>query len=83
MSRDAARRNEVKRLIALVDILYDQKVRLIVSAEAEPHELWSGTTGSETAEFARTASRLVEMRSDAYWEAASPNGAATKKARAI
>ena len=79
---DAPRRNEAKRLIALVDILYDRKVRLIVSAEAEPPDLWTGTTGPETAEFARTASRLVEMRSDAYWERASRGGVKTKKARA-
>ncbi len=80
---DATQRNEARRLIALVDILYDRKVRLVVSAEAEPHALWSGTTGSEAVEFARTASRLIEMRSDAYWEEASRAGAKNKKARAI
>jgi cell division protein ZapE len=64
-------RNEAKRLINLVDTLYDNRIRLIVSAEAEPEGLWQGRDGAESFEFARTASRLVEMRSDAYWEAAS------------
>jgi cell division protein ZapE len=79
---EAARRNEAKRFINLVDVLYDARLRLIVSAAAEPHDLWTGVTGSETAEFQRTASRLIEMRSDAYWEAAS-RGAEKKEARAI
>lgn len=63
-------RNEAKRLINFVDALYDRRVRLIVSAEAEPVDLWTGTDGAETFEFARTASRLMEMRSSEYWEAA-------------
>ena len=62
------RRNEAKRLINLIDTLYDKRVRLIVSAEAEPDDLWQGSEGTESFEFARTASRLIEMRSDAYWE---------------
>jgi cell division protein ZapE len=78
---DAARRNEAKRLINLVDTLYDARVRLIVSAEAEPQDLWRGSDGAETFEFARTASRLVEMRSDEYWDAAC--AAQRKTARAI
>ena len=65
------RRNEAKRLIALIDTLYDRHVRLIVSAEAEPDHLWQRRDGAEAFEFARTASRLIEMRSDAYWNAAT------------
>jgi cell division protein ZapE len=61
-------RNEAKRFINLIDTLYDLKARLIVSADAEPHTLWTGAEGVETAEFQRTASRLIEMRSDAYWQ---------------
>jgi hypothetical protein len=64
-------RNEAKRLINLVDTFYDNGNRLIVSAAAEPDELWRGTDATEGFEFARTASRLVEMRSDAYWNAHS------------
>jgi cell division protein ZapE len=78
-----ARRNEVKRLINLIDTLYDRRVRLIASAEAEPAELWQGKDGAETFEFARTASRLIEMRSDAYWENAGERGPEMKKAQAV
>ncbi len=78
-----ARRNEVKRLINLVDTLYDKRVRLIASAEAEPHELWEGKDGTEAFEFARTASRLIEMRSDSYWESAGAPAPETKKAQAV
>jgi cell division protein ZapE len=63
----SARRNEAKRLINLIDTLYDKRVRLIASAEAEPAELWKGKDGAETFEFQRTTSRLIEMRSDSYW----------------
>jgi len=59
--RDAAR-----RLILLVDTLYDREIRLIVSAAAEPAELYTATWGEEAASFPRTVSRLIEMRSEAY-----------------
>ena len=71
-----ARRNEAKRLINLIDTLYDRRVRLIVSAEAEPAMLWQGRMERRAFEFARTASRLIEMRSRcAYWESAERAGA--------
>jgi cell division protein ZapE len=75
-------RNEAKRFINLIDTLYDNHVRLIVSAEAEPQRLWQSREGVEGFEFARTASRLIEMRSDAYWESASRPAPETKAARA-
>ena len=59
----ADRRNEAKRFILLVDTLYDQRVRLVASAEAEPEALYAGKTGTEAFEFARAASRLTEMQS--------------------
>jgi len=59
-----ARRNEARRLINLVDTLYDNRVCLVVSADAEPHELYP--TGDGARLFERTASRLIEMRSAAY-----------------
>ena len=62
-------RNEAKRLINLIDSLYDKGVRLVVSAAAEPEALLEGIDGVERSEFARTVSRLMEMRSDAYWAA--------------
>jgi cell division protein ZapE len=62
----ADERNEARRLITLVDALYDMKVKLIASAAAEPADLYCAAAGAEAFEFARAASRLVEMRSVDY-----------------
>ena len=64
------KRNQAKRFITLVDTLYDNRNRLIVSAAAEPHDLYRATRGTEAFEFERTASRLIEMRSDDWIKAA-------------
>jgi len=58
------RRNAARRLVHLIDALYDNRNCLICSAEAEPDRLYPVGDGAEL--FERTASRLVEMRSEAY-----------------
>jgi cell division protein ZapE len=59
--------NEARRFIWLVDVLYDHKVKLIVSAEVPAESLY--TEGQITGEFSRAVSRLVEMQSRDYLDA--------------
>ena len=62
------KRNEAKRFVTLIDELYEHKTKLICVADAKPDKLYPAGDGSF--EFARTASRLIEMQSDKYLKAA-------------
>lgn len=57
-------RNEAKRFVTLIDVLYEHRVNFICSAAAEPDALY--TAGSGAFEFTRTASRLKEMQGPDY-----------------
>jgi cell division protein ZapE len=63
---DYAERNAAKRFIALIDTLYDNAVKLMASAEADPLSLYRASEGVEANEFKRTSSRLIEMSSESY-----------------
>lgn len=65
--------DEGRRFTLLVDVFYDNKVKLIISAEAAPERLLKAEDAAGNAriramvfEFDRTASRLIEMQSKEY-----------------
>ena len=61
-------RNEAKRFVTLVDVLYEAHANLVLSAEVEAEKLYE--EGHGHFEFARTVSRLMEMRSEDYLKGA-------------
>ena len=56
--------DQAKRFTWLIDVLHDNKVRLVATAAAEPDQLYSASVAS--GDFARTASRLTEMQTQRY-----------------
>ena len=63
---DEGARNEAKRFINLIDLLYNTKTRVVISAAADPDDLYRSNRNREGFEFERTASRLFEMQSADY-----------------
>ena len=57
-------RNQAARFVTLIDALYENKVKLLATAAAEPEKLYPSGDGSF--EFERTVSRLKEMQSADY-----------------
>jgi len=62
-------RNEMKRLIIFIDTVYDAHARLVISSEAEPAEIFPAKGAPP--EAARAVSRLAEMQSAGWWDAAA------------
>ncbi|PZQ44210.1 MAG: cell division protein ZapE [Micavibrio aeruginosavorus] len=60
------RNNEAKRLMTLIDVLYDARCRAVFTAEAPPEKLYHDSKYAY--EFERTISRLKEMQSSSYQE---------------
>lgn len=57
-------RNEARRFMTLIDVLYENNVKFLCSAEVPPEQLYTDRDGGE--DFERTVSRLVEMQSERY-----------------
>jgi cell division protein ZapE len=56
--------NAARRFTWLVDVLYDHRVKLLLSAAVRAAELY--VAGPNSQDFARTVSRLIEMRTREY-----------------
>ena len=61
---EARQASEARRLTWLVDVFYDHRVKLVVSADAVPDEIY--VDGQQASEFFRTVSRLTEMQTNEY-----------------
>lgn len=67
-----AQASEARRLTLLVDVFYDHRVKLIVSAAVPPQALYPD--GLRSDEFQRTVSRLLEMQAREYLALAHLSG---------
>lgn len=63
----AAMASEARRFVWLIDVFYDQSIKVVMSAQCPPQELYQ--EGVMVNEFARTVSRITEMQSREYLEA--------------
>ena len=79
MTADQA--NEARRFTWLVDVLYDHRVKLILSAECPPDQLY--VNGVKADEFRRTESRLAEMRTAEYLRSAHRRDEETPHAQSV
>ncbi len=61
------RRNEARRFVILIDILYDNAIKLVASAATDVDGIYPEGEGGF--EFQRTVSRLMEMQSMEYFDA--------------
>ena len=68
----AAMSSEARRFTWLIDILYDQKIKMFITAQVPSDELY--THGQMAQEFQRTVSRIIEMQSQDYLHAPRRSG---------
>jgi cell division protein ZapE len=62
----AAMSSEARRFTWLIDVFYDHKIKLVMSAQVAVNELY--TEGTLSNEFQRTVSRIIEMQSREYMD---------------
>src|SRR5438105_2115349 len=73
--------NAARRFTWLVDVLYDHRVKLLLSAEVPVTQLY--LDGANSQDFARTVSRLIEMRTREYMALPHQAGEGTSVAEVV